>query len=90
MVMQVPDIKNTMQTHGTFSTPSVLGAGDPFDKKGGSADLRLRGKPNFIGGPVPNNPHKGFQRLYEVRARARRAPRARSDVAYEGHGPLRC
>ncbi|KAG8468548.1 hypothetical protein KFE25_013631 [Diacronema lutheri] len=65
MVMQVPDIKNTMQTHGTFSTPSVLGAGDPFDKKGGSADLRLRGKPNFIGGPVPNNPHKGFQRLYE-------------------------
>lgn len=63
--MQVEDVKNTLHTHGTFSMPSILGP--EADEK--SKDLRLRGKPNFLAGPVPKNPYKGFQRLYEVRAR---------------------
>mmetsp|Transcript_10331 Transcript_10331/g.28124 ORF Transcript_10331/g.28124 Transcript_10331/m.28124 type:complete len:324 (+) Transcript_10331:78-1049(+) len=63
-----PLIKNTMNTMGTFSTPSFLGVGDPYDKpnKAGSVDPRLKGVRNFVGGPVPKSElYKGYQRLYE-------------------------
>lgn len=62
MVWQVPDIKNTQQTHGTFSEPSILGPSSTTR----SADPRLRGKANFLAGPVPKDDNKNFQRLYAV------------------------
>ncbi|KAJ1621971.1 hypothetical protein T492DRAFT_341644 [Pavlovales sp. CCMP2436] len=58
------EIVYTMQTMGTFSTPSVLGAGDPSGPKS-SSDPRLRGKANFTSGPVPSKLGKNYQRLFE-------------------------